>query len=37
LRRSGVRPLRGGPPTVVRRRPDGSFEELAAPSESRAP
>jgi ubiquinol-cytochrome c reductase cytochrome b subunit len=34
LRRSGVRPLRGGPPTVVRRRPDGGFEEL---SESRAP
>jgi ubiquinol-cytochrome c reductase cytochrome b subunit len=27
LRRSDVRPLRGGPPTVVRRRPDGGFEE----------
>ena len=34
LRRSGVRPLRGGPPTVVQRRPDGAFEEL---SRSRAP
>jgi ubiquinol-cytochrome c reductase cytochrome b subunit len=26
LRRSGVRPLRGGPPAVARRRPDGGFE-----------
>jgi ubiquinol-cytochrome c reductase cytochrome b subunit len=28
LRRSGVRPLRGGPPAVARRRPDGGFEDL---------
>jgi ubiquinol-cytochrome c reductase cytochrome b subunit len=34
LRRSGVRPLRGGPPAVAQRRPDGGFEEL---SRSRAP
>jgi ubiquinol-cytochrome c reductase cytochrome b subunit len=29
LRRSGVRPLRGGPPAVARRRPDGAFEDAA--------
>jgi hypothetical protein len=34
MRRSDVRPLRGGPPAVVQRRPDGGFEEL---SRSRAP
>jgi ubiquinol-cytochrome c reductase cytochrome b subunit len=28
LRRTGAAPLRGGPPTVVRRRDDGSFEAL---------
>ena len=28
LRRSGVRPLRGGPPAVARRRPDGAFEDV---------
>ena len=29
LRRSGVRPLRGGPPAVARRRPDGAFEDAS--------
>jgi ubiquinol-cytochrome c reductase cytochrome b subunit len=28
LRRTGVEPLRGGPPTAVRRRDDGGFEAL---------
>jgi ubiquinol-cytochrome c reductase cytochrome b subunit len=28
LRRTGVTPLRGGPPTVARRRDDGGFEAL---------
>jgi quinol---cytochrome-c reductase cytochrome b subunit len=28
LRRTGAAPLRGGPPTAVRRREDGSFEAL---------
>jgi ubiquinol-cytochrome c reductase cytochrome b subunit len=28
VRRAGAAPLRGGPPTVVRRRDDGSFEAL---------
>jgi quinol---cytochrome-c reductase cytochrome b subunit len=32
LRRSGVRPLRGGPPVVVRRRPDGAYEDAGRSS-----